>query len=154
MPPPPSYHQLYSPLKCKLVLSTTAIVAYHIYIYINIYHHYHHFPNINPPLSFSPFGPPRKKTYYNIYIRTYSQTKSIRKEVYLHRINTDDAVSKKNSFPVSFFWLYILVDISELAPHACAKTMAFQRAAHQCPALPTKVRSVGSTLTWYKIKVE
>ena len=141
MPLPPSYHQLYSPLKCKLVLSTTAIVAYHIYIYINIYHHYHHFPNINPPLSFSPFGPPRKKTYYNIYIRTYSQTKSIRKEVYLHRINTDDAVSKKKiSFPVSFFWLYILVDISELAP-LVPRPWLSDAPAHECPALPTKVRS-------------
>ena len=101
-----SYHQLYSPLKCKLVLSTTAIVAYHIYI--NIYHHYHHFPNINPPLSFSPFGPPRKKTYYNIYIRTYSQTKSIRKEVYLHRINTDDAVSKKKKISFHFQLVFFL----------------------------------------------
>ena len=75
-----SYHQLYSPLKCKLVLSTTAA-----YKYIYICHHYHHFPNINPPLSFSPFGPPRKKNLLQIYtyIRTPKPNPSERKYIYI-----------------------------------------------------------------------
>ena len=64
-----SYHQLYSPLKCKLVLSTTAAAYNYIYIYIYAI-------IITISLTLIPhylsalLARPGKKTYYK-YIHTY-----------------------------------------------------------------------------------
>ena len=119
-----SYHQLYSPLKCKLVLSTTAAYKYIYAIIITIS------LTLIPHYLSALLARPGKKTYYK-YIHTYVLPNQIHQKGSIstsnkHRWCCFKKKKKKicdcDSFLVR---LYTISELVALRP-SCAKIMALE----------------------------